>query len=190
MDKQVGQLQTILEEKEQLVLRSKDREKELEDKKTEVSKIRMIDSMLESKQLELSRHLKDLSQRNDQVPPFSFYQDSLLKILALESESKDSTEKLQEEIQKRSEELEILQEEVDKHEQHRDSPEKQVGQLQTILEEKEQLCLDMFLLIKTGRSCHQAINDIRRKFEVEKPLRKKRLIKLFKKWKEIVTKSL
>ncbi|KAG5531888.1 hypothetical protein RHGRI_026484 [Rhododendron griersonianum] len=68
-------------------------------------------------------------------------QDSLLKILALESESKDSTEKLQEEIQKRSEELEILQEEVDKHEQHRDSPEKQVGQLQTILEEKEQLVL-------------------------------------------------
>ncbi|KAG5521664.1 hypothetical protein RHGRI_034029 [Rhododendron griersonianum] len=29
-------------------------------------------------------------------------------------------------------------------------------------------CLDMFLLIKTGRSCHQAINDIRRKFEDEK----------------------
>ncbi|KAG5531891.1 hypothetical protein RHGRI_026487 [Rhododendron griersonianum] len=32
----------------------------------------------------------------------------------------------------------------------------------------------MVLLIKTGRSCHQAINDIWRKFEVEKPLRKKR----------------
>ncbi|KAG5531935.1 hypothetical protein RHGRI_026516 [Rhododendron griersonianum] len=78
------------------------------------------------------------------MPPTTMslsHQDSLLKILALESESKDSTEKLQEEIQKRSEEVERLQEEVDKHEQHRDSLEKQVGQLQTILEEKEQLVL-------------------------------------------------
>ncbi|KAI8538607.1 hypothetical protein RHMOL_Rhmol09G0117200 [Rhododendron molle] len=67
-------------------------------------------------------------------------QDLLLKISALESESKDSTEKQQEEIQKKSEEVERLQE-VDKHEQHRDSLEKKVGQLQTILEEKEQLVL-------------------------------------------------
>ncbi|KAI8538602.1 hypothetical protein RHMOL_Rhmol09G0117200 [Rhododendron molle] len=125
-------------------------------------------------------------------------QDLLLKISALESESKDSTEKQQEEIQKKSEEVERLQE-VDKHEQHRDSLEKKVGQLQTILEEKEQLVLrskdrekefedqkteDSMLeskqlelsrhLKELSQRNDQAINDIRRKFEVEKPLRKKR----------------
>ncbi|KAG5544014.1 hypothetical protein RHGRI_016686 [Rhododendron griersonianum] len=139
-------------------------------------------------------------------------QDLLLKISALESESKDSTEKLQEEIQKKLEEVESLQEQIDKHKQHRDSLEKQVGQLQTTLEEKEQLVLrstdrekeledkkaelqaalvdaesklseakmqyDSMLeskqlelsrhLKELSRRNDQAINDIRRKFEVEK----------------------
>ncbi|KAI8550390.1 hypothetical protein RHMOL_Rhmol06G0102500 [Rhododendron molle] len=139
-------------------------------------------------------------------------QDLLLKISALESESKDSTEKLQEEIQKKLVEVESLQEEIDKHEQHRDSLEKQVGQLQTTLEEKEQLVLrsmdrekeledkkaelqaalvdaesklseakvqyDSMLeskqlelsrhLKELSQRNDQAINDIRRKFEVEK----------------------
>ncbi|XP_058217863.1 synaptonemal complex protein 1-like isoform X2 [Rhododendron vialii] len=139
-------------------------------------------------------------------------QDLLLKISALESESKDSTEKLQEEIQKKLEEVESLQEEIDKHEQHRDSLEKQVGQLQTTLDEKEQLVLqstdrekelddqkaelqaalvdaesklseakmqyDSMLerkqlelsrhLKELSQRNDQAINDIRRKFEVEK----------------------
>ncbi|KAF7140983.1 hypothetical protein RHSIM_Rhsim06G0082300 [Rhododendron simsii] len=139
-------------------------------------------------------------------------QDLLLKISALESESKDSTEKLQEEIQKKLEEVESLQEEIDKHEQHRDSLEKQVGQVQTTLEEKEQLVLrsmdrekeledqkaelqaalvdaesklseakmqyDSMLeskqlelsrhLKELSQRNDQAINDIRRKFEVEK----------------------
>lgn len=65
----------------------------------------------------------------------------LLKISALESESKDSTDNLREGIQKKLEEVASLQGEIDKHEQHRDSLEKQVGQLQTALEEKEQLVL-------------------------------------------------
>ncbi|KAH7865402.1 hypothetical protein Vadar_006149 [Vaccinium darrowii] len=79
LEKQVDKLQTTLEEKEQLVLLSKDTERELEDKKAELqaalvdaesklSEAKMqYDSMLESKQLELSRHLKELSQRNDQA---------------------------------------------------------------------------------------------------------------------------
>ncbi|THG12677.1 hypothetical protein TEA_026804 [Camellia sinensis var. sinensis] len=65
-------------------------------------------------------------------------QDLLLKFSALESESKDITEKLQEEIQKKAGEMDVLQMEIDKHEQHVDSLEKQASQLQTILEEKEQ----------------------------------------------------
>ncbi|GFY85831.1 myosin heavy chain-related protein [Actinidia rufa] len=138
-------------------------------------------------------------------------QDLLLKFSALESESKVSTEKLQEEMQKKLEELDILQREMDKNEQHVDSLEKQVSHLQTTIEEKEQLILQykdrekeledqkaevqaslvdaesklaeakkqydlmlesktirIFLLINSGRSSPQAINDIRRKFEVEK----------------------
>ncbi|KAI8000876.1 Synaptonemal complex protein 2 [Camellia lanceoleosa] len=34
---------------------------------------KQYDLMLESKQLELSRHLKELSQKNDQAPPFTVY---------------------------------------------------------------------------------------------------------------------
>ncbi|PSR99884.1 Synaptonemal complex protein [Actinidia chinensis var. chinensis] len=139
-------------------------------------------------------------------------QDFLLKYSALESESKVSTEKLQEEMQKKLEELDILQREMDKNEQHVDSLEKQVSHLQTTIEEKEQLILrykdreneledqkaevqaslddaesklaeakkqyDLMLESKQSElSRHlkelsqrndQAINDIRRKFEVEK----------------------
>ncbi|XP_057469246.1 synaptonemal complex protein 1-like isoform X2 [Actinidia eriantha] len=139
-------------------------------------------------------------------------QDLLLKFSALESESKVSTEKLQEEMQKKVEELDILQRDMYKHEQHVDLLEKQVSLLQTTIEEKEQLILrykdkekeledqkaevqaslvdaesklaeakkqyDLMLESKQSElSRHlkelsqrndEAINDIRRKFEVEK----------------------
>ncbi|KAK2659742.1 hypothetical protein Ddye_006275 [Dipteronia dyeriana] len=79
LEKQVGQLQNILEEKEQLIVQCKDRDKKLEDQIIEnqalltssESKLaeakKQYDLMLESKQLELSRHLKEISQRNDQA---------------------------------------------------------------------------------------------------------------------------
>ncbi|KAK9930531.1 hypothetical protein M0R45_027568 [Rubus argutus] len=79
MDKQFSQLHITLEEKEQLILQYKEREKNLEEQITEnralltaaetrlVEDKKQYDLMLESKQLELSRHLKDISQRNDQA---------------------------------------------------------------------------------------------------------------------------
>ncbi|PRQ21835.1 hypothetical protein RchiOBHm_Chr7g0243631 [Rosa chinensis] len=79
MDKQVSQLHSTLEEKEQLIVRYKEREMNLEEQITEnrasltaaetrlVEDKKQYDLMLESKQLELSRHLKDISQRNDQA---------------------------------------------------------------------------------------------------------------------------
>ncbi|KAM1729294.1 hypothetical protein ACFX12_019704 [Malus domestica] len=79
MDKQFNQLQSTLEEKEQLILEYKEREKNLEEQISEnkalltaaesrlVEDKKQYDLMLESKQLELSRHLKDISQRNDQA---------------------------------------------------------------------------------------------------------------------------
>ncbi|XVF36717.1 hypothetical protein REPUB_Repub19eG0082100 [Reevesia pubescens] len=79
LEKQVGQLQAMLEENEQLILQYKEREKKLEDQISEnlamltaaesklVEARKQYDVMLESKQLELSRHLKEISQRNDQA---------------------------------------------------------------------------------------------------------------------------
>ncbi|KAK3033908.1 hypothetical protein RJ639_033543 [Escallonia herrerae] len=79
MEKQVSQLHTLLEEKEQLIMQYKDRGKQLEDRQTEIQALladaesnlaeakKEYDQMLESKKLELSRHLKEISQRNDQA---------------------------------------------------------------------------------------------------------------------------
>lgn len=79
LEKQVGHLENILQEKEQLIMQYEEREKKLQDQIaqnhemliTAESKIeeakKQYDLMLESKQLELSRHLKEISQRNDQA---------------------------------------------------------------------------------------------------------------------------
>ncbi|TKY56255.1 Synaptonemal complex protein 1 [Spatholobus suberectus] len=79
LDKEVIQLQNVLEEKEQCILHYKEQEKKLEDQITEnlslltaaESKLsearKQYDQMVENKQLELSRHLKEISQRNDQA---------------------------------------------------------------------------------------------------------------------------
>ncbi|XP_059631354.1 synaptonemal complex protein 1-like [Cornus florida] len=78
-ERQVSQLHNTLEEKEQIIMQYKDGEKQLEDKKTEIQASlvdaegklveakKQYDLMLESKQLELSRHLKEISQKNDQA---------------------------------------------------------------------------------------------------------------------------
>ncbi|PWA51978.1 hypothetical protein CTI12_AA457030 [Artemisia annua] len=79
LEKQLSQLHSSLQEKEQVVLEFKEREKQLEDQKSEAQKLlaeaesnvaeakKQFSHMLESKQLELSRHLKEISQRNDQA---------------------------------------------------------------------------------------------------------------------------
>ncbi|KAK7321181.1 hypothetical protein VNO77_31545 [Canavalia gladiata] len=79
LDKEVSQLHNFLEEKEQCILQYKEQEKKLEDQITEnlslltaaESKLseatKQYDQMVENKQLELSKHLKEISQRNDQA---------------------------------------------------------------------------------------------------------------------------
>ncbi|RDX77797.1 Synaptonemal complex protein 1, partial [Mucuna pruriens] len=79
LDKEVIQLHNVLEEKDQCILHYKEQEKKLEDQITEnlslltaaESKLsearKQYDQMVENKQLELSRHLKEISQRNDQA---------------------------------------------------------------------------------------------------------------------------
>ncbi|KAI3822436.1 hypothetical protein L1987_10026 [Smallanthus sonchifolius] len=79
LEKQLNELHNLLQEKEQVVLEFKEREKLLEDQKAEAQKLfveaegnvaeskKQYDEMLRSKQLELSKHLKEISQKNDQA---------------------------------------------------------------------------------------------------------------------------
>ncbi|CAN8233973.1 unnamed protein product [Cochlearia groenlandica] len=79
LSKEVNQLQSVIEEKELLINQCKENEKKLDQQTVEdkellaAAEIKLVeakkqyDLMLESKQLELSRHLKELSQRNDQA---------------------------------------------------------------------------------------------------------------------------
>ncbi|XP_015071708.1 synaptonemal complex protein 1-like [Solanum pennellii] len=79
LEKHVTEINNKLEEKDQLVQELQDKEKQLEAEREKIqasllaaeSKLteskKQYDQMLESKQLELSRHLKELSQKNDQA---------------------------------------------------------------------------------------------------------------------------
>ncbi|XP_020228153.1 synaptonemal complex protein 1 [Cajanus cajan] len=79
LDKEVIQLHNVLEEKDKCILHYKQQEKKLEDQikqnlslltaaESKLSEARkQYDQMVENKQLELSRHLKEISQRNDQA---------------------------------------------------------------------------------------------------------------------------
>nr|XP_043610816.1 synaptonemal complex protein 1-like isoform X2 [Erigeron canadensis] len=79
LEEQLTQIHGLLQEKEQAVLEFKEREKQLEDQNAEAQKLladaegsvveakKQYDQMLISKQLELSKHLKEISQRNDQA---------------------------------------------------------------------------------------------------------------------------
>ncbi|KAK6114864.1 hypothetical protein DH2020_007133 [Rehmannia glutinosa] len=79
LEKRVSELEKALQEKDQLVVELKTREKQFNDQKAEImasladteSKLeeakKQYDHMLESKHLELSKHLKEISQRNDQA---------------------------------------------------------------------------------------------------------------------------
>ncbi|KAF8714919.1 hypothetical protein HU200_027457 [Digitaria exilis] len=79
LENQINQLRCVLNEKEQLYCCSLEREKILEDQKLQVEASltatecqlseakKQYDLMLEGKQMELSKHLKDLSLKNDQA---------------------------------------------------------------------------------------------------------------------------
>ncbi|KAG2572504.1 hypothetical protein PVAP13_7KG182900 [Panicum virgatum] len=79
LENQINQLRCVLNEKEQLYTCSVEREKTLEDQKLQVEASlaatecqlneakKQYDLMLEGKQIELSKHLKELSLKNDQA---------------------------------------------------------------------------------------------------------------------------
>ncbi|KAK9270469.1 hypothetical protein L1049_026049 [Liquidambar formosana] len=103
LEKQESQLHNIIEEKEQLIVQYKGRERQLEEQKAESQSLlaatesklaeakKQYDLMLESKQLELSRHLKEISQKNDQAinDIRRKYEMEKLEIVNLEKEKVD-----------------------------------------------------------------------------------------------------
>lgn len=66
-------------------------------------------------------------------------QESILKISEIEIGHKDNCEKLQEEIQKKEEDIDILKKEIEKHEQSLESQEKKLNQFEIISEERDRL---------------------------------------------------
>ncbi|CAD5313446.1 unnamed protein product [Arabidopsis thaliana] len=121
-------------------------------------------------------------------------QELSLKLSSLEMESKEKCEKLQADAQRQVEELETLQKESESHQLQADLLAKEVNQLQTVIEEKghdkellataetklaeakeqydlmlesKQLELSRHLKELSQRN-DQAINEIRRKYDVEK----------------------
>ncbi|KAK1263435.1 Synaptonemal complex protein 1 [Acorus gramineus] len=120
--------------------------------------------------------------------------DQLLKISNLESESQAVQDKMKSELQNKSDEIEMLQNEITKRDQCVSMLENEVTDLRSVLNEKEQIQASLaaaeckiseatkqFDLIMEGKQLEltkhlkeisqkndQAINDIRRKYELEK----------------------
>ncbi|XP_022141084.1 synaptonemal complex protein 1-like isoform X2 [Momordica charantia] len=105
------QLHNILKEKEEFILLFNEREKKLEEQNKENQALllavetklsdakRQYDTMLESKQLELSKHLKEISHRNDQADQVvqEMERNCEQKLAELKEESRQCLIRIQEE---------------------------------------------------------------------------------------------
>ncbi|CAN4092485.1 unnamed protein product [Withania somnifera] len=114
LEKHVTEINNKLEHKDQLVQELQDREKQLEAEREKIktsflaaeSKLaeskKQYDQMLESKQLELSRHLRELSQKNDQAIGDIRRRYDLEKLESVNLE-KEKAEKIVEEMERNCE---------------------------------------------------------------------------------------
>ncbi|XP_057975116.1 synaptonemal complex protein 1-like isoform X2 [Malania oleifera] len=114
LENQISQLHNTLDEKEKLIHLQEHEEKQLEYQKAEIQALlaaaesklaedkKQYDLMLENKQLELSRHLKEISQRNDQAinDIRKKYEVEKLEIVNLE---KDKADKVIREMERKCE---------------------------------------------------------------------------------------
>ncbi|KAI3844575.1 hypothetical protein MKW92_027532 [Papaver armeniacum] len=126
LENQVSELRGNLEEKEQLNQHYIEREKLLEDKKKEIQASlaaaestlaetkKQYDVMLESKQLELSKHLKEISQRNDQAVN-DIRRKFELEKLDIVNQEKQKISRLQQDYDKKEKDLRDDHEEELKH---------------------------------------------------------------------------
>ncbi|KAF7009442.1 hypothetical protein CFC21_023977 [Triticum aestivum] len=104
-EKQISELRSVLDEKEQLYISSVEREKSLEEQKLQIQASlaatecqlteakKQYDLMLQGKQIELSKHLKELSLRNDQAINVIRKKYELEKVEIISAE-KEKAEKL------------------------------------------------------------------------------------------------
>ncbi|KAL3638788.1 hypothetical protein CASFOL_016695 [Castilleja foliolosa] len=127
VEKRVSELEIALEEKEQLVMELKTREKQLDDQKAEITASladterkleeakKQYNHILENKHSELSKHLKEISQRNDQAinDIRKKYEVEKQETINLEKEKAD---KVIQDMEKRSEKK--LEEYKEKFQQH------------------------------------------------------------------------
>ncbi|KAL6176652.1 hypothetical protein ACLB2K_053285 [Fragaria x ananassa] len=148
-----------------------------EESRTARERIQKLESETEalvSKKIEAQKLVSDLELQIDSLSESSRssenkMQNLLIKISALETENNDNTEKLQAEIQKKAEQIDGLPKEGETHERHVDLMDKQVSQLHSTLEEKEQLVVQYKEREKNlEEQITEAINDIRKRYEVEK----------------------
>ncbi|MQL81909.1 hypothetical protein Taro_014370 [Colocasia esculenta] len=147
---EINKLQTILHEKDQQILQCCEREKLLGEQKSEIQASlasaecglreakKQYDLMLETKQLELSRHLKEISLRNDQAinDIKRKYEIEKLEVVNIE---KEKIEKLIQDMERKCDEK--LAESKREAEQHLDHIQEEhdalVNQLNKEYEKKE-----------------------------------------------------
>ncbi|XP_077224865.1 synaptonemal complex protein ZEP1-like isoform X2 [Tasmannia lanceolata] len=175
LENQVSQLCDNLAEKEQLFLQLKDREKELEEQRAEIKASlataestltdarKQYDLMLEGKQLELSKHLKEISQRNDQAinDIRRKYEVEKQEILNLE---KEKAEKLNGEMEKKCDER--LAESKEEARQYLQRVQEEHGALISRIQqehEKKELSLKAHHYEEQQRIQLQAENELREK---------------------------
>ncbi|PRQ21827.1 hypothetical protein RchiOBHm_Chr7g0243551 [Rosa chinensis] len=132
-----------------------------------IQKLEFEAEALVSKKIETEKLVSELELQIDSLSESSRSSENkrqilLLKISALETENKDNTEKLQAEIQKKAEQIDGLLKQGETHEQHVDLMDKQVSQLHSTLEEKEQL------IVQYKEREKNLEEQITEKYEVEK----------------------
>ncbi|KAK3144682.1 hypothetical protein QOZ80_4AG0316300 [Eleusine coracana subsp. coracana] len=180
LENQVNQLRTNLDEKEQLYSCSVEREKTLEEQKLQVEASlvatecqlieakKQYDLMLEGKQIELSKHLVDLSLKNDQAINDIRKKHELEKteISQITNAEKQKTEKLIREMERETtleeERLQVEESLAGTECQHIEAKK----QYDLMLEDK-QIELSKHL-IELCLKNDKVINDIRKKYELEK----------------------
>lgn len=135
-------------ESETEVLASKKTEMEnliitLEDKIRSLSEASRLSEMQMVRMYPTITKVLDYHIMLNQYVLLKMQQDFQLKHSESETENKEIIKNLQSEIQKKEEEIDNLQKEVVNHEQNEDSQEKQLNQLQSLLQEKEQVVLEL-----------------------------------------------
>ncbi|KAJ8625697.1 hypothetical protein MRB53_034227 [Persea americana] len=173
LQNQVNQLEGTLEEKEHLHLQFKERVKQLEEQRAEIEEKldtakstlaearKQYDLMLEGKQRELTKHLKEISQRNDQAIN-DIHRKCEMEKLEIFNAEKEKTDKIIEEMERKCDEK--IADNIEEARQHLLHVQKEhetlLNQIQQEHEKKES-SLRLQHSQELERVQHQADNELR-----------------------------